>query len=191
MPEWSNAIQSALGISTPNSRQDADNAKRWLTANIPAVNTVRNFDPVATAEEWYNDPKRKILENTLLAMSSPMAGTLPEPNMLIPATVRGGKVYTPPVMGKSHYDATQLESRAILPENPSPAGFLDSAGNYMDRRQSLEWLKENAPDTYRRLDNVTRKNGLESQAYNHAAGLQTEEAAAANEFMRQLYGRRE
>lgn len=187
---WRTASQSALGFSTPNSKTDSVKARRWLEANVPAVTAVKSVDPVGYGERWLRDPKGMILANVGQAMTDPIIGMIPPKGMLTPATIKRGEVYTPDVMGKSHYDPMAVEKRAIIPEgNTNTAGFIDETGTFMNRMQSLEWLKENDPNTYKGLDKVTRTNGLESQAYNNASGMITEEAALANEFMRRHYGK--
>jgi len=49
-------------------------------------------------------------------------------------------------------------------------------------------VKENRPKAYKALDSVTKKNGLESQAYAYAEGVVTDVSDSAEEFMKQQFG---
>ena len=118
-----------------------------------------------------------------------MAPPVPSNQLLLrPAVNRGGKVKSAEI-GKTHYDATIPEPDADASGTDQIAGFLTPEGKFLDRRQSLEWLKENDPSTFKRLDDITREKGLESQAYASAKKLKSDIQDTAAAFLRQFLGK--
>ena len=110
------------------------------------------------------------------------------PETLVPAVVRDGKVLSSP-LGKTHYDASTWETKVDVPTDYSPAGFITPDGKYLDRVQSMDWLKENRPETFKGLDRVTRSGGrLESTALAHAEGYGGELDSLANDFLKRHFG---
>jgi len=107
---------------------------------------------------------------------------------LKPAVVRGGKVMSAP-LGKTHYDVSKIEKGADVTGTDKSVGFITPEGKFLDRKQSLEWLKENEPDVYRKLDKTTREKGLESMAYAHAKGAGKSIDDMVNSFMRRQFGK--
>lgn len=105
--------------------------------------------------------------------------------MLKPAVQRRGRVYSAEP-GLTHYDAKTPELEADTSGTTDVAGFLTEDGKFLDRRQSLEWLKENDPAAYKNLDKVSRDKGLESMAYSNAKGLKSEVEGLADKYLRQL-----
>ena len=133
------------------------------------------------------EAKATALNNVYDAVTDPTAVMLAPKGMLIPATMHEGKILTGR-LGKTHYDMTGVESRAIIkPGETAPAGFLDERGNYMGRKDATAWLKANQPDVYDRLDLHSRTVGLESQGYAYAAGLKTEEQELMEEFLKEQF----
>lgn len=133
------------------------------------------------------EAKAAALQNVYDAITDPTGAMLAPKGLLIPATLHQGKVLTGR-LGKTHYDMTGVESRAIVKSGETArAGFLDDAGNYMGRKDATAWLKANQPDVYSRLDEHSRHAGLESQGYAHAARLQTEEQALMEEFIKEQF----
>lgn len=105
--------------------------------------------------------------------------------MLIPASVKDGKVLAAGV-GATHYDV-HSEVKAEIKDGVAEAnGFVTPDGKFLDRKESLQWLKENRPDIYKVLDKETKKNGLESQSYAHAEGFGGDLADEAQRYMESL-----
>ena len=133
------------------------------------------------------EAKAAALQNAYDAVTDPTGAMLAPKGMLIPATMHEGKILTGR-LGKTHYDMTGVESRAIVKAGETaPAGFLDDLGNYMSRKDATAWLKANQPDVYNRLDLHSRNEGLESQGYAYAAGLKTEEQELMEEFLKEQF----
>lgn len=140
-------------------------------------------------EEYLNadDKKKECMERGSGKMAELGALVMGSTGVLRPAVLRGGKVLSAP-LGKTHYDAKTPENIKQMKSDKS-AGFITPDGQYLDRKQSLEWLKENRPEAYGKLNSVTLRNGLESKDYAHAEGHKGKDDAEAEEFMRRQFGR--
>lgn len=107
---------------------------------------------------------------------------------LKPATLKNGVVKSAPI-GKTHYDTKTIENNVKV-KSEKAAGFITPNGEYIDRKQALNWLKEHAPEVYNRLDEITKTNGLESTALSAATGKKSKIDSLADAFMkRHLSGR--
>ena len=102
--------------------------------------------------------------------------------MLAPAVLKDGKIMAAGI-GATHYD---VHTEVGQTEGDNANGFITPDGQFLSRKQSLEWLKKNRPDAYRALDKETKQNGLESQAYAHAEGLGGNLADEAQRYMESM-----
>lgn len=183
---------STLDIATPRQRQEAAQIRQQVTDNVITPVTQAASDPFYAftpgMDERRQEARQRILEKVNQVVTDPMMGVIPGKGLLVPATNREGKIFTSQ-MGKSHYDSLVHEPRAFVPEGTTgTAGFVKDDGEFLNRKGATAWLKENAPDVYRKLDTDSLTTGLESQGYNHAAGLVTEEDALAREFLKRQFG---
>ena len=84
-------------------------------------------------------------------------------------------------IGASHGDVSRLAKNTSGVDQAM--GFITPSGEFLSRQQSLNWLQKNRPHIYPKLDDITTKNGLESQDYAHAEGVTSETDELINAFL--------
>jgi len=166
---------------------------------ITVANDLVNIDKISsiapivglTAAELYNllldpsDDAKKTLAGLPIMMGMLASGA--KSQSLKPAVIRKGEVLTAP-LGKTHYDVKEIAKGIDTSGTEKIVGFVTPDGKFLDRKQSLEWLKENDSEAYRKLDKTTREKGLESMSYAHVKGASKSIDAEANAFMKRQFG---